>query len=125
MDEQELRALANTLRGELPRLIDDEEERRNAAADIETALALPRGRAKDALREVMRARPQTREWVAGQLAAEPDLDRGIPGLLGSPTGSLGVHFVCPEGDYDRFGESPTDDPGRCPNDGLKLVRAYD
>lgn len=123
MDEHELRELAKELRRELASVVDDEAERRRTAAELDGALALPPGQAKQALLQVMRTREQTRTWVQARLGAGADRDRGIPGLLGVPTAPLGVHVVCPNGDYDRFLESPDEDPGRCPIDGLKLVPA--
>jgi len=123
MDEKELRALAMALRDELPRLINDGDERRLADEAIAAALARPPGQGKDALRDAMRARPQTRDWVADQLGTEEDRVRLI-GLLGSPTVALGVHLICPEGDYDRYVES-ADEVRRCPNHRVKLVVADD
>jgi hypothetical protein len=126
MREEQLRELATMLRQELPDVIDDAEERAKIRAQIETALALPEGEAKQALVAVLRARPETRTWVAARTGAdESDVDRGIPGVLGSTTTPLGVHVVCPNGDYDRYLESATEDLGRCPHDGRKLVRAAD
>jgi hypothetical protein len=126
MDEQEMRDLTKALHDELEHVIDDGEERRRTAAEIEAALTLPEGAAKEALLTVLLARPQTRLWAAARTGAdEDDLDRAISGLPGAPTAPLGVHVICPNGDYDRYLESPTDDPGRCPYDGRKLVRASD
>ncbi len=128
MDEQKLRDLANELRAELPNLTGDHEENLRTTAGIEGALALPHGQAKDALRDALRARPETRQWVAERTGGDDEDDvRGIggpPNLLGL-TAALGVHLVCPNGDYDRFAESPDWDPGRCPTHALKLVRAPD
>jgi hypothetical protein len=126
MDEQQLRELAEELRRELPHVIEDEEERSRAASEIEDALALPPGQAKAPLLAVLRARPETRAWAATRMRVDAaDLYRALTGLPGGPTGPLGVHFICPACDYDTYLDSPTDDPGRCPHDGRKLVRAGD
>lgn len=118
MDEAQLRALATELLAELEEQVADAQERSRVRLQLETALALPAGTAKDALLEAL-ADPATRAWVDKRLGAG---DRGIPGMLGPQTAALGVHVVCPNRDYDRWLERPTDDPGVCPYDGLKLVR---
>jgi hypothetical protein len=126
MDEQQLRELAEALRGELPQAIDDEQERSRAAVEIEHALSLPPGEAEVPLLAVLRARPETRAWVAARMGVDSDdLYRALTGLPGGPTGPLGVHYICPGCDYDTYLDNPTDDPGRCPHDGRKLVRAGD
>jgi hypothetical protein len=126
MEEETLRELAGALRIALPDVIDEDEERQALAAELDGALALPEGQARDELLATLRRRPATRRWVATRTGAgNTDVTRSITGLAGSTTQPLGVHVVCPQGDYDRFLESPTDDPGRCPNDGNKLVRAAD
>lgn len=118
MDEQQLRALATTLLTELPGVVDDPEERSRVQQQLETGLALPEGAAKGILISALTG-PATRAWADEKLG---DDDRGIPGMLGSQTAELGVHVVCPNRDYDRWLERPTDDPGVCPYDGLTLVR---
>ena len=126
MEEETLRQLAGALRNELPDVIDDDEDRAAAAAELDAALALSEGQARGELLATLRRREQTRRWVnerAGTDTAE--VARSIPGYLGSTTQPLGVHVVCPTGHYDRYLESPTEDPGRCPIDGRKLVRAAD
>jgi len=126
MQEERLRELGASLRSELGSVIDDENERDTAAAELDAALALPPGEAKDELVDVLRARPQTRSWVAARIQiAELDQLRAIPGLPGISTEPLGVHFVCPKGDYDKYLETAGEEPGRCPYDGLKLVRSGD
>jgi hypothetical protein len=122
MEEERLRELAGTLRTELPEVIDDDEERQAAEEELDAALALPEGEAFDELFATLRRRPETRRWVADQTDAG-EATRSIPGLPGATTQPLGVHVVCPEGDYDAYLESPAEDPGRCPYDGTKLVRA--
>jgi hypothetical protein len=125
-EEERLRELAGALRTELPDVIDDDDERQAAAAELDAALALPEGQARDELLATLRRRPATRRWAADRTgAAEVDVTRSVTGLAGSTTQPLGVHVVCPEGDYDRYLESPTEDPGRCPKHGRKLVRAGD
>jgi hypothetical protein len=126
MDEETLRGLAGALRTELPEVIDDVEERSAVAQELDAALALPGGQAWNELVTTLRRRPETQRWVAERTGAgETERTRAIPGLPGTPTQPLGVHVVCPNGDYDRYLESPTEDPGRCPHDGHKLVRAAD
>lgn len=122
MDESTLRKLAQELRAELPNVIADEKEQSQVAAEIDAALAVQE--AREALRTVLRARPETRAWVAGRLGvSRADVVRSVPGLAGGVTAPLGVHVVCPAGHYDRYVDGPTDDPGYCPVDGLRLVRA--
>jgi hypothetical protein len=125
MDEQQLRRIAQALRAELSTVIDDDAERRAAAADLERALALPDGPAKGALRQALRKRAETRAWVAAHTGEQgDDPGRSVPSLLGdAPMPAL--RFVCPKRDYDRFFETPPDDPGRCPIHGLKLEREAD
>jgi hypothetical protein len=114
------------LRVELPQIVADEEERASILLELDAALELPEGEVERALIEVLKARPDTRAWVAERIEAD-DLpgDRGIPGLAGTATAPLGVHVVCPNGDYDRYLESAADDPGRCPHDGRRLIVATD
>jgi hypothetical protein len=123
MEEERLRELAGTLRTELPEVIDDDEERQAAGEELDAALALPEGEAWNELLATLRRRPETRRWVADRTDAGEAVTRSIPGLPGTTTQPLGVHVVCPKGDYDAYLESPTEDPGRCPYDGTKLVRA--
>jgi hypothetical protein len=123
MDEEGLRQLAGTLRTELPEVIDDDEERQAAEEELDAALALPAGEAFDELFATLRRRPETRRWVADRTDAGEAVTRSIPGLPGTTTQPLGVHVVCPNGDFDAYLESPTEALGRCPYDGTKLVRA--
>lgn len=126
MQEETLRELAGELLTELAHVIDDDAERSATAVELDAALALPEGQAWNELVATLRRRPETQRWVAQRTGADlPDQTRGIPGLLGAPTQALGVHMVCPSGHYDAYLESPTEDPGRCPIDGRKLVRATD
>jgi hypothetical protein len=126
MDEETLRGLAGALRTELSEVIDDDEERSAAAQELDAALALPEGQGWNELLATLRRRPETQRWAADRTGAgETERTRAIPGLAGATTQPLGVHVVCPNGDYDRYLESPTEDPGRCPHDGRKLVRAAD
>jgi hypothetical protein len=126
MQEETLRELAGALRDELPEVIDDDEERRAAAGELDAALALPEGEAWNELIATLARRSETQRWMAERTGADTaDPTRAIPGLPGTPTQPLGVRVVCPNGDYDRYLESPAEDPGRCPNDGRKLVRAAD
>jgi hypothetical protein len=126
MDESRLRELVQELHAELPNVVADEQDQREIAAAIEAALAEPEGAARTALLAVLRARRETRAWAAARTGAEEvDVDRVIPGPAGGATAPTGVHFVCPKRDFDRILSSPTDDPGYCPYDGLRLVRAAD
>jgi hypothetical protein len=128
MDESRLRELVQELHAELPDLVADDQEQRQIAAEIEAALAEPEGAARTALLAVLRARRETRAWAEARTGAqEVDVVRVIPGPAGGATAPTGVHFVCPNPihDFDRILNSPTDDPGYCPYDGLKLVRAPD
>jgi hypothetical protein len=126
MDESRLRELASELEADLPNVIEDEQERRLASADIAAALAKPEGAARSALLKVLRARPETRAWAAARTGdKEPDIVRAIPGLPGAPAAPIGVHYVCPNCDYDLYLDKPTDRPGHCPHDGRALVRADD
>jgi hypothetical protein len=118
MDEAQLRFLATELLAELEQVVPDAQERSRVQPELETALALPEGTAKNALLDAL-TDPATRTWADRRLG---DRDRGIPGTLGPQTAALGIHVVCPNRDYDRWLERPTDDPGVCPHDGLKLVR---
>jgi hypothetical protein len=118
MNEAQLRDLATELLAELSAVVPDAGERSRARGRLESAVALPEGTAKDALLDALDD-PATRAWVDDRLGAG---DRGIPGMLGPQTAALGVHVVCPNRDYDHWLERPTDDPGVCPHDGLKLVR---
>lgn len=126
MTEEQLRELARSLRAELAGVIDDPEEQRRFASELGQALALPAGQAKTTLVMTLRARSETRDWIATRLGTSADdVVRALTGLPGTPTAPLGVHVICPHGDYDRYLDSPSQDPGRCPNDGAKLVRADD
>ena len=118
MDEAQLRTLATELLAELDDHLPEPGERSRVKQALETAMALPPGAAKDRLLDAL-ADPATRAWADKRLGAR---DRGVPGMLGPQTAALGVHVVCPNRDYDRWLERPTDDPGVCPHDGLKLVR---
>jgi hypothetical protein len=118
MDESQLRAVATELLAELPTVVPDARERGAVRQQLEAALALPEGTAKDALLDALTA-PATRAWADERLG---DDDRGFVGPLGPQTAPLGVHVVCPNRDFDRWLERPTDDPGVCPHDGLALVR---
>jgi len=126
MTEEQLRELARALRVELAGVIDDAEGRRLLASELDEALELPAGQAKPTLVATLRARRETREWIAIRTGiGTADVVRALAGPLGTLTAPLGVHVVCPHGDYDRYLESSNQDPGRCPNDGAKLVRADD
>lgn len=127
MEEARLRELAAALREELDGVVDDDEQRARVAVKLDAALKLPEGEGHAALLGALREQPQTREWVARQMSGWESADRVrmVPGLLGAETEPVGVHFVCPKGDFDVFVESPTQDPGRCPRDGSRLVRADD
>jgi len=126
VQEEVLRELATSLRGELEQIIGDEDERMALAAELDAALALPAGEAGLKLIATLRARPQAREWVATRIdAGEPETWRMFavpPGVIIAP---LRVHVVCPRCDYDRFFVSPGEDFGRCPRHGLRLVPAED
>ena len=127
MDEARLREIAAALREELDEVIEDEEQRAQVSAQLDAALKLPGGSGHAALRSALREQPQAREWVARRMLGwGSDIRvRLVPGLPGALTDPVGVHFVCPKGDYDVFLESPTQDPGRCPNDSTRLVRSDD
>jgi hypothetical protein len=124
MEEEQLRELATTLLDRLGQ-VEDDDNRRQATAEIEAALALPTGEAKHALLRALRSSPATRRWVREQTDTDAIDELRVVGLLGRVTGPLGVHVVCPNGDYDKYIESAAEDPGRCPYDGRKLVRAAD
>jgi hypothetical protein len=123
MDEQRLRELAHELRADLAAVVHGGEQRRRVHDDIDAALALPEGEGLRALTKALSQRRETREWVASR-ESQTETDRMVPGLLGQVTAvGLGLHVVCPNCDYDRYLESPNEDPGRCPNDGSRLVPA--
>jgi hypothetical protein len=127
MQEARLRELATALRGELGEVVEDDEQRARVASKLDEALALPEGEGREALQSALREHPQTREWTARRLPGGKSAGRVriLPGLAGGLTEPLGVHFVCPKGDFDVFLESPTQDPGRCPHHGARLVRSDD
>lgn len=124
MDEATLRDLAGRLRDDLLVVLPDEHERARAEAELDAALALPDGAAKEALRSVIAKRAETRAWAAASRGGGEDAERSVPGLPGLTT-AVGLHYLCPQGDFDRFTESAADDPGLCPVHGLRLVRARD
>lgn len=125
MDEQRLRELAQALQADLDAVVHDGEQRRRVHDDIEAALALPEGEGLRPLTTALSRRKETREWVASR-EVQTDTVRMVPGLLGQVTApGLGLHVVCPNCDYDRYLESPNEDPGRCLRDGSRLVPAQD
>jgi hypothetical protein len=124
VQEQELRDLAGALRTALPDVVADDAARDGVARSLDAALALPDGQAERPLVDVLTSREDTREWVARQIG-DADVVRLVTGLPGAPTAKLGLYFVCPNGDYDRYLESVSDDAGVCPYDGSRLVRSDD
>lgn len=127
MREKQLRELAAGLRKELDEVVEDAAQRALIARKLDAALALPQGDGHEALRSALREQPQTREWVARRISGSGSAERVrlVPGLPGALTEPVGVHFVCPKGDFDVFRESLPQDPGRCPYDGTRLVRSDD
>jgi hypothetical protein len=124
--EEHLRELALALRAELAGVVDDAEEQRRLAAELDQALELPAGQAKPTLMATLRTRRETREWIAIRTGTgTDDVVRALAGQLGTPIAPVGVHVICPHRNYDRYLDSPNEDPGRCPYDGAKLVRADD
>jgi hypothetical protein len=115
MEENELRQLAEGARQRLPELIPDEDERRQADGDLARALNEPSVSAKPALMEALNSYEGIRRWIAA------DTDR-IVGLLGDPTGPIGVLYACPRKDYTVVRETLVDGDLTCPNDGSVLYR---
>jgi hypothetical protein len=125
MNEEHLRELATTLREELPRVVPDKQVRASVEAGLNTALAQPEGEAEKALAAALRATPETTAWAAERVETDALVGLRIVNMPGVPTTPLGFHVVCPNGDYDKYLDSADEDPGRCPNDGLKLLPADD
>ncbi|RZB13795.1 hypothetical protein StrepF001_42225 [Streptomyces sp. F001] len=118
MTDNELRALAEQIRAELPVLVADADERERLDRDLGQALEQPAGTAAAALRQVLQSHPAVRDWV------ETDNDRSITTLPGDSTSQLGVLFVCPNRDYSTVREVVTSEVLVCPHDGAALER-YD
>jgi hypothetical protein len=121
--EQQLRTLAAEVLDEADHLLVDAEGRSAATAALRSALALPMGESRPALVSALGAQPELRAWVGRQLSGERAVIRAIAVPEGASLGPLGVHVICPQGDYDRFLTSPAEDAGRCPNHGTPLIPA--
>jgi hypothetical protein len=80
MDEHDLRDLATELRTVLPSLIVDQAEWARIDAELERALAMPAGSAKQALLAVTMAHPATRAWVRNRALPPEAVWRGDPGF---------------------------------------------
>ncbi|MCU7729930.1 hypothetical protein ODJ79_39965 [Actinoplanes sp. KI2] len=115
MTEEELRDLAERIRGELPAMIADDSERAEVADRLTRALSQPRGSARPALTEALRSHEAIRDRL------ELDQDRAIT-LAGDSQGVIGVLFACPRRDYSVVRDRPTDEVLLCPNDGSVLDR---
>ena len=117
MEESELRQTAEEARRRLAELIPDEDERRQADADLARALNEPSASAKPALMEALRSHAGIRRWIAA------DTDR-VVSQLGDPTASISVLYACPREDYTVALEGLVDGDLLCPHDGSVLYR-YD
>ena len=115
MTEEELRDLAEQIRGDLPAKIPDDRERARVDDRLAQALSQPQGSAGPALTEALRSH----EAIRGRM--EADQDR-VVAPAGDSQGVIGVLFVCPKRDYSVVRDSPTDEALLCPNDGSVLER---
>lgn len=115
MTEEELRDLAEQIRGELPAMIPDDRERARVDDRLARALSQPRGSAGSALTEALRSHEAIRDRL------EADHDR-VAAPAGDSQGVIGVLFVCPQRDYSVVRDRPTDEALLCPNDGSVLAR---
>jgi hypothetical protein len=123
MNDEQQRKLARQLRDELDSLITDAQELQALQADLDAALALPSEEGDRRLTELLRARPQTREWM---LARDPDATEAvrISALAGLPA-DLGTYFVCPKNDFDFVRDHVSDPVPLCPIHKVPLVPAPD
>jgi hypothetical protein len=120
MDEDTLRGLAKAMQTELPTLITDLTERGPVEAALDQALSQSPGTAKEALRTALRSHPATRDWMRRRAPIDGETDRAI-GTLGSVL-TVGVLFVCPEGNYGVMRQTITGEALFCPIDGSLLQR---
>lgn len=121
MNDEQQRELARQLRSELDAVITDAAQRRAVKEDLDAALMLPSPEGDRRIADVLRARPQTRDWMRAR-----DLDAAVADrlsrLAGDPT-DLGNHFVCPELDFDFVRDHVSDIVPLCPHHKVPLVPA--
>jgi hypothetical protein len=89
MTEDELRALVEQIRDELPSLIGDQHERSRVDEELARALAEAPGSAMPVLTRALRSHEAIQEWLAvgGDRAVDP---------AGDSTAVFGLLYVCPE-----------------------------
>jgi hypothetical protein len=124
MDEEQMRAVAAELRGELPRLIQDDREQTETDAALARVLAAPMGTARPVLfatLDALAAHPEVGSWLRKRFE---DTERAID-VAGDPTVQLGVLFVCPHGDEDFVRETVGQFVPPCSIHHVPLVRAED
>jgi hypothetical protein len=121
MNDERQRELAQHLRNELDNVIEDASERSALQADLDAALALGGAEGDRQLAEVLRARPQTRDWMRARDPDATDSDR-LSRLAGDAA-DLGTHFICPEEDYDFIRDHVSDVVPLCPKHKVPLVPA--
>ncbi len=125
MSEDPLRQLAGELRENLDTVIEDEAERHAAGEELDEALQLEDPDGDRRLADVLRARPETREWMRQRDPALADAVRLFEPLGGDPR-ELGTYYVCPQGgDFDFVRESLADEVPLCPNHHVRLVAEAD
>jgi hypothetical protein len=124
MSDDALRQLAGELRKSLDTVIDDEAERHAAREELAEALSLEGPDGDRRLADVLRARPETREWMRQRDPALADAVRLLEPLGGDPR-ELGTYYVCPQGDFDFVRETLADEVPLCPQHHLRLVAEAD
>ena len=110
---------ARTIRSVLPDLLGTEAE----AVDQQLAELL--GQAKTGqqvgqqILEILKSRPETRNWIAKFLSSEPE-SKGWQQLPGMPNAISAPKYVCPEGDYIWFQRSVGMSVQTCPTHNCEL-----
>lgn len=106
------------LRTELGDVIADSDTRADVEQQLDAALAAPEEIRNRQVADVLRARPETRAWMA-QRVTELEVDR-IVQPSGAPE-NVGTYFVCPHADFDFVRDHVGDPVPICPQHRVALV----
>jgi hypothetical protein len=119
MDDGALRTLATRLRADLAAVVADAGDRARISTDLDAALTSD-PLARDALLDVINGHASTRRWYAEHAPVPDDVDRSYSPLPGSGE-TIGLYYVCPQGDHDKVLLSAPRTPPRCPVHGIEMI----